>query len=756
MAKKSQQLAGVEDLNAITRLTRMKTYGVSKDIPGILTNDVEDFISKLNSDKEKNKSLINSHVTRSKLDAMNRQKNIKSLYDYIDDKDILDAIEGTTGSENVRFSQMLKDYEMVKRCIPQIHKVITSIRNNIISPDSMGTDNVLTIKFPSTTTDVEEEKIRDIIDKYKINQRLQNDIVPEYLIASVKYTTVVPYSIIPEMLFKDPDKPEEMRPITECIQEFEDLVSGNIKTLSEATSEYTLHECSSLLESVALNNEIIPREDIEGLNLVLNEQLNNIEFVDGALAYYKDAIMNEAVNIIGSEDRELKSMKNILKKARDNSSKISNMKELDTAAEGLINAKTYNDIKKKVDFKGAHIEYLPAARTIAFKMRDTVIGYFYVEDKVSKTNNSTTMSIMDKINSSVYIKNKDTDKAKQLEDAIIHRISDKLIKAVDSKFINDNYDDMDIIYEFVRANELHRKSKRVVFFHPDDVCEFRRADGSIMKNAMFFAKLVILMLLSNILTKVMRGSDRQIHYVKTGLTTDIEGAVNDTIRAIKQNQIRYSDIGTINEIFNVVGSNVDVFMPVSIDGEEPIRTETISGQNVDMNDDFINMILRSIIMAFGYPAALVDDYQSVEFAKTVAMQNIDVAKATYDAQLEINPDLTKLVQLLIRYELPDFEGVEDIKVQLNPPSVITYEMNRDRISSVEDVTTALADLVVAPEGETIEGKRRRLFKLEMYKQNMPNLDWASIENIAKKIQVDAKTEEQEDKLSKGDENNEQY
>ena len=108
-----------------------------------------------------------------------------------------------------------------------------------------------------------------------------------------------------------------------------------------------------------------------------------------------------------------------------------------------------------------------------------------------------------------------------------------------------------------------------------------------MKNCMFIAKLYLLTLLTNILAKVTRGTDRQIHYVKTGLSTDVEGSVHSTIRAIKQNQVRYSDIGTINDIFNICGSMVDVFMPVSIDGERPIETETISGQNIDMDNDFL-------------------------------------------------------------------------------------------------------------------------------------------------------------------------
>lgn len=758
---------GIQNLNNITRVTNSRTYGISKDLPGILTNDVDEYIDKLNTDREKNKSLINSRVSRDKLNRLN-SKNV-DIYDLVNNQEILNSIESTIGSENLKFAQMLKDYEIIERCLPQVHRVIKMIKNNIVSPDSMGADNILGITLPSGTDKAMEKKIRDLVDKYEINQRIQNDIVMDYLIASVKYVTVVPYTLIPDMLHKDPEKATEKMNLTEAIEYLDSMISNSIKPLSEAAGELTRNELRPLVESTIYDNYGIDYVDAEDYRIgnqvnmttgqimdYVNAQLENIEFIDGAMGYYRNAILNEAVNILSTDDKELKSMKTIINKVQKEAGQLKNFVKEDYAAEGLIDDKTYKDIKKNVNFKGAHIEYLPASQTIAFKLRDTIVGYFYVEDRIDPHKKNNTSSIMDKINASVYIQNTKVNRGKEVEEVIIRNISEKLVKAVNTKFINDNYEDIDIIYEFVKANELHKKAKRVVFFHPDDICEFRRSEGSIMKNCMFFAKLLILNLLNNIITKVTRGSDRNLHFVKTGLTTDIEGSVNDTIRAIKQNQIRYSDIGTINEIFNIVGSNTDVFMPVSVDGERPIETETISGQNVDMNDDFTTWMMRSIVQSFGVPASVIDDLDGVEFAKTISMSNLDMAKAVYDAQVELNPVLTKMFRLIVKYEFPEYDQWDEIETRLNPPSIIVYEMNRDRMSSIEEVAEKLAELMMAPADERDDERRKRLFKLEYYKHNMTTWDWEAINSMYEQVLLKAKEEAQKQAINSNNNESDEY
>lgn len=739
-------LKGIRSLNNISKASDTVTYGISKDIATTLSDNVDDYVNKLAMDADKDKSMINYHMTNHRLGATNTtvKGTSNNIYDLITDSSIMSSIQTIMGvGENARFSQILKDYEIIKRCIPQVHKVLTMIKNNIISPDAM-VSSAIGLELPPNISDADKDKISGIIEDYRLN-RLLNDWVMDYLIASVSYVVPIPYSQIPDMMSA------EFKNIDECIDYLEEHVNKPA-TLYECTSHYSNSD-NILSESVMLDTEeinefgeLVVKNNLtvtnESITAEVNNCLKNIEFIKGGEQFFRNAVLNEAVAMKNNMSQDI-SMKSILKRLKSHSKTIH--PDMIQVAEGMVDEKTIKDIRKNVDFKGCHLENLDPAKVLPFKLRDTLVGYFYVEDRglPGDTSTNNMSSIMSKINASVYMKRDTTNPANRVEDAIVRKIGDKLIEVIDSKFINDNYDDLDIIYEFVRANELHRKKKRVVFFHSDDLCEFRRSDGSIMKNCMFAAKIYILTMLSNVLANATKGMDRNIHYVKTGLTTDIEGHVNSAIRAIKQGQIRYSDIGTINEIFNMVGSAVDVFMPMSVDGDKPIETETISGQKVDMDDDFLKSIIKSIVQSFGAPSSIVDDFENIDFAKTVSMSNIDMAKLCLDAQLEICEPLTKLLRLIISYEIPEFTQLDQVKAKLNPPIVIVQEMNKDRINSINEISDVIANLrFSANDQESIGEKRIRLFKYEYFRKNMPTLDWDVIDEIITKVEQDVK----EDKL----------
>ena len=736
-------LQGIKNLTNITRSTNKQTYGVSRDVPKILSKNVYDEANKISQNIANDKAIINNHMSRTRyIKNRNENSNIKDLYSIINDEEMVSSLSTMIGTENYKLNQTLKDYEIVKRCIPQIHKVIVNLKNSIISPDAMA-DSAIGLELPSDIEAADKDRINNIIEKYKLNEKLDN-IVQEYLIAANKVLTVVPYNMIPDML--------ESKNINECISELENEL-GESKSLLEC-SGMGIDESEILTESINVeyyeNQEAITKNlktkhiiDSNEYKTALNECLSNIEFIDGGMNYFKRALLNEAIAEarVMNNDND-KSMKTILKNLKSKSKTID---ITSIASEGLIDQKTAEDIRKNVEFKGCHIEELPVSRVIAFRLRDTLIGYFYVEDKVSPLDSGVgnkLSSIMDKINASVYIKQANDTQASKIENMVIKSISERLISSIDSKFLNDNYDDMDIIYEFVRINEIHKKNKRVTFFHPNDICEFKRKDGSIMKNCMFMAKLYLLTLLTNILANATRGADRQIHYVKTGLTTDIEGSVHSTIRAIKQNQIRYSDIGTINDIFNICGSMVDVFMPISVDGERPIETETISGQNIDMNNDFLSFLLKSIIQSFGLPSSIIDDFDNLDFAKTIPMSNLEMAKAVLDSQNELNEPLTKLIRLIVSYELPDFEQVNEIYAKLTPPLVIVIEMNKERMESVNQIAEMLSTIMIPQnDQETITEMMQRKFRELYNRKNLPTLDWDAIDEIMKELNTSVEIEQ---------------
>ena len=753
----SKYIEGFKALNRFTKGTNARTYGISRDIADVLTKDTDDYIRELNNSSLKDKNMLNSHISKTRL-QFNKYNDDKSnsIASMIYSEDVLKNLQTIQNVDNVKFAQILKDYEIVKRCIPQIHRVLTTICNNILSPDATSSSPI-GIEYPSTYSNDEKLQISKIIEKYDLNSKL-SEWVMEYLVASVKYVVVIPYSTIPDML-------ESNGSLNESISLLESSINSEVKTLKDYGNGFTINESiEALNESIDISKYVIEKEvdtratirdvvnravnvddrlyndcvDIaNSFNKNINEILSNIEFENGSELYVKRACLTEAVGI--NSKSKLSTINGVLDDMRKKSSTV---KKFDaSASEGLVATKTINNIRKSVDFKGSHIEELPASKIIPLRIRGTLIGYFYIESKSpSESGINNLSSIIDKINTSVYMKNDENSSYnKRMESTIVKVISDKILDAIDAKWLNDNYEDIDIIYQFVRSNMLWNGKHRITFFHPDDICDFTRKDGSIMKNCMFDAKLYILTLLSNVLANVTRGTDRQIHYVKTGLTTDISGHVNSAIRALKQNQIRYSDTGTINEVFNIVGSMVDVFMPVSVDGEKPIETETISGQNVDMNNDFLNSLIKSIIQSFGIPSSVIDEYESVDFAKTLAMSNIDMAKSILNAQHEINPVLTKLIRKLIAYELPEIADVENIEAELTPPAVILTELTRERFESIDSIANLLTTLYVPQnDNETQYETQARLFKLEYFKKSIPSLDWELAETCFRNAENESK------------------
>ena len=83
MAKepKNPLLRGLQSLNNITKSTNMSTYGVSRNIGETLSGDVDNFIDKIMVDSDKDKSLINSHMSRYRLANSYKGTGNLNIYD---------------------------------------------------------------------------------------------------------------------------------------------------------------------------------------------------------------------------------------------------------------------------------------------------------------------------------------------------------------------------------------------------------------------------------------------------------------------------------------------------------------------------------------------------------------------------------------------------------------------------------------------------------------------------------------------------
>jgi len=751
MAKKQdKQISGLRSIsNLITNLaelsktTNYNTYKTGKDL-----FTTERILSKIDELQKKNEESIKNTIdgntyANSRLngfglltgqDRMSNKKltgmngDARKLFDVINQDNTVFAELKQHLLLNNKFYETIGDYELLRRAIPEISRVINLLINSVIIPEVISSDIYnLSYLFKNKASEEISKRLRD---KYEIDKKIRI-MVENYFVIGVEYITVIPYKAIIEAIkadnFSHSSKKTMLKEssldigtnkftLTESV--FVDILENSIQKIVDNPNGKKTIPLKTAFENTNIDVRI---KELNQFNTDTNKYINSINVYKSNKRLIYEAALVEAASteatymFESSFDEQL-------------SKKLKSPKRTDSS-DGLnvIDNKEYDKIKAN----GCKIERLDPARVWPLKIKDTVIAYVYLEERRDEAlqynlhhnmRNSFSFYRMNSLTSNEY-------NLKMLEDRMIKEIGGRILHNLSPKFIETNFDDMDIFYEFLRDNHIHRVRKDIILLHPDDVIEFKRAEGSLMKNAVFFAKLYLLMVINNILIKVRRGSDRTLYYVDNGLTNDIEGSVMEAIEAIQQSQIRFSDIGTITGIIGAVGSTVDVFIPQSSDGNKPINSEIISGQQVDMDEEFLKYLIKSIILSFNVPSVVVDFTNEVEFARTLSMANLDVATSSALAQAELNIPLTELFKRVMAYDQDlTKEEIDSIKATLIPSRSMLMQITSDLISTTKGLGESMADINIIEDDD----KSKKLFVKEFVRTYF-NYDWGTIDKLLIKI-----------------------
>jgi len=716
----------LDNISKLTRLTNFSTYGISKDL-----YSTEKMLNTLNQltkqDEESLRSSVrgsiynNARLNSFGLASGSRIDNKKneSVFDIVaENKNIFMELKNQI-MMNERFYETLADYEIFRRAIPQVARVIDLLINSIITPEAI-TSEIFNIEY-NIHDDSKKAAAKNIKKKYDLNKKVKT-IVENYLVIGEEYITVVPYRSIVEAIKRDGLGTKSRASIIKesaLIQPSKDNLILNESTILDA-----FHD--ELKENFRKVSNEEKKNFIKKLNEEVNNYLSQIKVYKSNKKMAYDAAFIEAVSDEGKvliESSYDEMIDKVVKSNTINSDK--------TASEGLIQTSgRSNSDYDKIQILGCKIERLDPARTWPLRIKDTVVAYIYIEER---RDDSLRMNLRNNFQHQFsFYRTASADyrdyTMKAIENQIIRNIGNAVLANISPKFLEANFDNMDVFYEFLRDRQIHKEARDIIILHPDDVIEFKRQQGSIMKNALFFLKLYLLLLLSNILTKVRRGSDRTVWYVATGLSNDVEGAVIEAIEAVQQSQIRWSDIGTISGIIGSVGSIVDLFIPQG-DGEQPIRPEVVSGQQVEMDEQFLQFLIKSIILSFNVPSVIVDYTDEVDFAKTLSMANLDIASSSAHAQAELNEPLTKLIRYVMAYELDlTKEEIESIHARLIPSRSMLMQITNELMNTVKDLGQSMAEINIVEEDENL----RKLFVKEFVRENV-TYDWTEIDSMIERV-----------------------
>jgi len=724
--------------------------------------DITDFFSALymNVDKKESSALSGPNGKKGFL-------NINKLVEESEQRGVNSLLTAEAGRIATYY-----DYRRIYHLIPQMAQSLDTYVDNIISPDDF-TKNSVTIEFEGkglNTNDSEriEKSLKILTDKYKINKRipkiLKNALQDgDYFLAVLslqkEFTKLLNEGASDEVIAKETDKV-----VTISDNYFPAIINEDVIAVKERIEERVTDKKERAEALVALNEE----------QKVLKE-------------YAKMAVDAMNDNIIIS-----RSSAALLKESTEMKNEFNVFVDKDE-----VTKKTDDGIG--IDVKGSIVKTLKPEKIVKLE-DDTGIcyGYVYFEDIVdTPTGDNVTIGNglgpvqQDRMRDVLSSQDGSTDAFLYKKKYIYKTFVQGIAKKLDKNILNKNKEFADIIYSLLKQDYIIKKQMRITYLSPKEVVHFGNDDSdgtyfdSLFRKILFSAKLYIAVLTSTLMHRLVRAPSKRLFYIETGLDNDDGGAVNSFIRDIKSKELKFDDIsgGGINNILANIGTFNDIFVPV-VDGAKPIEIETIEENAPQVDDEFTEWLMKALTSGVGIPHAFIADSENVQFARSLTMENAKFLRTVIRIQQTFGEQASELVQKLWENEydeetkekepktgsskdttsikesekkptekISDSDFVasinaSDIIVKFPSPAALNTTNLSEQISNTQTVIDYITEITIGTDDE----KKTLAFKHEMAKKLLTNIPWEMVEEILKKMDVDASKEG----LSKGKEEETDY
>lgn len=717
-----------------------------------ITDEVKKRLSK--NIKDMTKELENTKMNRSsnRIIGTNRdgtngnkpiQRSDSELYTTIsdmingDNKTVNDfsVMLDSLHAKNKKYFSIIKDYEIMPILIPQINRVLEFLVNECISPDIQN-DKTFEIKYLGSDAESRiQEDIDAIKQEMKLDPLLKKVYMNRYKLGR-EYYLVLDYTKTFDHMLEMMDK----KSLNESTAKMGDIdyIDNQYGFLSETINDFncTLNDVITIRNG---NNQDTTTPIIESVNIDIAFKDLNIVVERSAISKY----MKEAHDVVISESYSAYSMKNMM-----SGSFIGKLNEAITDTSKLHDIV---DVMKKKKLKRCMIERLDPSKVFKLKVGGKVIGYFYVEDILNSNTNvvNFAQSLKDQL-----LKSRATNITSAYNNAekvISKNLAERIINAFDPNIGISRIEDIDLMHDYVLNNEIYKGNKRVTFYYADEIYDLSRTDESLLTNAVFFTKLYATLLLNNIMTKVLRGRGRQIHTVRMGASPAVQRYIQNAMASLTMPEANLGTLhGSFEQLLNPFNAASDIVIPTEDDNERYITTDYIPGQDVDMNDDFLRMLLNSIVTSFGLDAAVIDATNgNLQFARTLSMESLQICNAVKSEQNELHDTWEEMCLAILRIMGNDdtINAVNNglVKVSFFAPRSLIIQNTIDDLNNSKGLAEAIAEIIPEFNADEIDQTKRNKFVYMMVKERT-NLDWKYVEDILRECGIDAMGEELENEI----------
>ena len=630
-------------------------------------------------------------------------------------EDIFDSNDGQLEAfltEQYR-NRMIKqaDLHEVASQLTELKEAIGITRDAIISADVITGHMSRTLKIGDSDSNNNDNGHIPIIEqmekKFNLQEKIKKFIIPRSLEYGEYYVYAIPYSKIFEDFSKEK---RERKGAFSAYREYTEATHTVAETLNKKSFDNLYSE---IMESVkgsdiytrAKNDGSLKEKDIRD---ELNYYLGNVSINNASVPI---PILEEGVNSLRNY-YETYTEKTILESNDKFTPTFSKaMKGIDT---GMYTS-SFSSKKKNVDnFSNIHdcyVKLLDPMKLLPIEIMDECIGYYYIQEE-----DITPLAGI--LTSTMYY---DKFDANRNENNVLSSIAETIVSSFDKKFLENNIKFKKLIVEAITYYKLNNRRIKFQFIPKEYIVPIKincNEDGhgeSILTDSLFYAKLYLMLLLFKMMTIIQNSNDQKINYIKqSGIDKNVINKIQDIARKKQERQITLTDMFSYTTLINKIGNGSEMYIPVGKSGERGIETEILSGQEVQINTEFMEMLKKGYITGTGVPDVLMNYINEADFAKTLELANNRFQGRVVSYQLDYNQQITNLYRQIARFSttLPE-ELIDTLEFNFIQPKTSNMNITNDIINNFNSTLDMLVNLLFGQDGID---KPENIPKIKKFKQ----------------------------------------
>lgn len=684
--------------------------------------------------------------------TMNENRNFNNNLNALEsafglnNESIFDMMSQANKNRNILYDRL----SIISEHLYELEEAVNTTRDAICTSDELSNRISRVLNFTNIS---DKDVMSDLVSKmekiekmYGLPHKIKSFIVPKTLALGTYYALTIPYNHI----FT-----------TASLQKSRFYLQMN--GIKRRDRKKVINDANKgknpLLESVSMEMEQLYLAD----DTTLMENLN--KFNDSLHVDKRFNVINEVgdthINIILDTDMNpmlLEAMYN-----PDIATSSTSGQDFDdfikkyTDNKKLANTNPYSDgvkdlkAEKFSDITGCYFKLVDPRKMLPIiGIGDEILGYIYLHENINECNGSiNTDTIFGRVNLS--------NMALDRKQSFVASLTDKIYNTFSRKFLLNHLKFKDTIAQALLYNDYYSKGITFQYIPLEYVTEFKISpdlDGygtSMLKRSLFKAQMYLGMYIFKFMSAIDRSNDVRIYYVKNSIMDrNTINKVQKAMRSISERTPNFTNFSSYSGMMRHVNTaNRDIVVPVGPDDVKGIDFDVMSGQDVNMNTDFLQDMRTDYINATGVPSVIMNYVNEADYAKTLVIANAKFMARVVDYQLDFNDGLTTLYSRLAKYSNIGIDNatLTNFEFSFNSPKMLNYGNINDLLATSDNLSQYIIKTMVGENNSSDDSNITRDKLVKVLNQILlPMLPWQQYEEAYDAAVLEVERQKAEDKV----------